>query len=70
MQWITVEEQLPTEGENILFVERYGDEPIICYGYYGQDGRWYDATNIDHDGSPMATHVSVSHWMPLPDPPE
>jgi Protein of unknown function (DUF551) len=70
MQWIPVEEQLPTPGENVLFVERWGvGNLVICFGYYGHDNKWYDAANVDYDGAPVASQVQVTHWMPLPDLP-
>ncbi len=70
MQWISIEEHLPTAGEDILFIEQYDDsEPSICFGYLGQDGKWYDKTNQDYDGADVATTAKVTHWMPLPEPP-
>ena len=67
MKWISVEDRLPE-------IDKYGgSEQVIVYhsfvgvGYYGETPktkkkRW----NVQCGG----TYANVTHWMPLPDPPE
>ena len=75
MKWIPVTERLPDEmsktlsglegGERVLI---YLKEKNMAYNsnvsarYY--DGDWF----LDHGGWAMGNQVT--HWMPLPDPPE
>lgn len=60
--WISVEERLPEEDENVLVYGPWG----IGNGY--SLAFWYDSAWNDVDsGYPLD---NVSHWMPLPDPPK
>jgi hypothetical protein len=58
LKWISVEERLPRSGDTVLVYYRRGD-------YRGADimryiGRWLTVDPL----------VEVTHWMPLPEPPE
>jgi hypothetical protein len=61
MEWIKVEDQMP-EKESLLI----GYQNCMIIGYVGLDkdkGEYYgenDNEQLDH----------VTHWMPLPSPPE
>ena len=61
-EWISVREQMPEEGVDVLV---YGD---LCYG------DCYNAKGIEVDyvkhGTFVAFDEDVTHWMPLPEPPE
>lgn len=73
-EWVSVEEGLPEkhseyivcacdEGEPID--ERiWGDTVVVCADYYDGAFTWYEG-NTEYDISDI-----VTHWMPLPDPPE
>jgi hypothetical protein len=52
--WRSVEDELPPNGDNVLVVDELF-EPYVAYYF---DGAWYDNLN------------KVTHWMPLPEPPE
>jgi len=62
--WISVKDRLPEDGESILiFVNDSRYEPIqydVCY--YDGDDAWLD--------SGYSFGSDVTHWMPLPEPPE
>jgi len=64
-RWIPVEERLPTAGEEVLsFSENYGHVVARLDG-----GKWYAIHTDTETGEPWIRE-EVTHWMPLPEPPE
>ena len=65
-RWIPVEERLPEDRSDVLVVaywhERWGVYMGWCAPTYK---KWYV-----HIGIGDRNDVSVTHWMPLPEPPE
>jgi Lar family restriction alleviation protein len=66
--WVSVEERLP---ENIRKQVPYDSQQLLVALRDGTvlmgflcDERWYDANMIDEE------LFTVTHWMPLPEPPE
>lgn len=60
-RWISVEERLPEEKEDVAAIVRY-NENVWEYGIaFRMDGSW--RMNV-------AGQVEVTHWMPLPEPPK
>jgi 8-oxo-dGTP pyrophosphatase MutT (NUDIX family) len=60
-KWISVEERLPDDSQDVLVFFVYGVAPITGIdvdSYNHRAKRW---VNIDD---------AVTHWMPLPDPPK
>lgn len=59
-EWISVKERLPEKNTKVLCYFKY--EPntpdVICENVYYGSGRW------------MSESSKVTHWMPLPEPPE
>lgn len=56
--WISVKERLPPKGVDVMgFHRRF--LPEACYN---MSGYWYSS----HDHEPR----EISHWQPLPEPPE
>lgn len=73
-KWISVRERLPDTQEydwvlvNIrLMPENYDGVPCVAEL---RNGSWYDALNGLLDTSEEGCGVIVTHWMPLPTPPE
>lgn len=58
-RWISVDERLP-EGEGSYLTYALGMEIVLDYNCYGE---WWDDELNHYDGS-------VTHWMPLPEPPK
>lgn len=60
-QWVSVEERLPEEPGVYLVV-----------GLQHSNGEPYVATDVLHEkeGCWFFAYQSVTHWMPLPEPPE
>ena len=61
MEWISVEDRLPEEGQRVLalFVTHFME--VACF----KDGEW--KVSFD-DWSEYL--FPISHWMPLPEPPQ
>ena len=65
MEWISVEERLPK------LIDPYGHSANVLVSngrcsvdidFYQADGCWYEQTMYQSD--------KITHWMPLPEPPE
>ncbi len=61
-RWISVEERLPGNGQDILAVQSHGGEVRIVPANYDRSV-WYDCFF-----NRAAEHIT--HWMPLPQPPK
>ena len=59
-RWIPVEERLPDDGVRVMAWDRREQSWRIAY----IDSIWH-MVGFDDD-----TPICVSHWMPLPEPPE
>ena len=62
-EWISVKDGLPEFGDTIVI--RFGDKTDIATYWRGEvcphwRGQWYGTIDLG----------SVTHWMPLPEPPE
>lgn len=56
-QWISVEEQLPEEGRNVLATF----DDVVLVAFYG-NYTWAESATF--------SVFYPTHWMPLPEPPE
>ena len=66
-EWISVEDRLPEIGTRVLLCGRYEGKGIIAYcaiGYF--DGKTYR----EHWGADINATAAITHWQPLPEPPE
>jgi len=59
-QWISVKDRLPDSTPMVLANCSDGYE-LAYYGNYGK-GQWTNTLGTEH--------LNVTHWMPLPKPPE
>lgn len=70
MEWINAEEKLPKEGIRILFVCK--DLKKVLMGHHIRNGLMQFSPTINgqpsNDNSPII--IDMTHWMPLPSPPE
>ena len=60
LKWIPVSERLPEKYETVLTYDGYSVEPGVFYG----NSYFYE---LDNEAYPL---FGITHWMPLPDPPE
>ena len=72
-EWISVEERLPdcewgAESKAVLFITKQG---FMYTGYYGCGGIYRDRYFREYKNSTDGYDISsVTHWMPLPEPPK
>ena len=61
--WIDITKRMPRPGDRVLVC----DDRFVGEGYLTQGGlfRRYDGTYLD-----SVLNRGVTHWMPLPEPPE
>ena len=65
-EWISVDTQLPATNSDVLAYKEGDGCCILCFSeptldhmrYTRRDGQWWNSGR------------RVTHWMPLPDPPE
>ena len=63
MEWISVEDKLPENRKYVLFWD--GKDVYFGSRHYTSDGfKWFG-----HNDESI-NEVFISHWMPLPKPPE
>jgi len=61
-EWISVKDRMPEDGKEVLFC----DGSSIMVGRYNGDEKFWELT----DANMIAYAVDITHWMPLPEPPE
>lgn len=61
-EWIKCSERMPDEGERVLIAWHFADGDFVSIGV-----RVGESTFTDGD---FGTYPNVTHWRPLPDPPE
>jgi hypothetical protein len=70
MEWIKCEDRLPEEDQNIIvYIPKFNDNHVIMEGIYqglSDDGK----ENIFSDQFTTYHYSNVTHWMPMPLPPE
>ena len=71
-RWISVKDKLPTSIVNkvLVWLEHEDLNGYLGFGHYekykGQE-IWYD---LEHNEAFSIRGYAVTHWMPLPEPPE
>lgn len=66
-KWISVEERMPEDEEFVLcwYKDEFGDE----WSTVGMKIQWGCGWDLDIDDN-SGRNLTVTHWMPLPEPPE
>lgn len=64
-EWVSVEERLPENGQIVLFHQKDGF--IYCDEYFAGNALMSPGWFIDND---CWDAKEVTHWMPLPAPPD
>lgn len=65
-QWIKCSERMPEEGEDVIV---YDDLKQVHEGFYLRYGEHVSWDIYSYKPS-YYDEVSVTHWMPLPEPPQ
>ena len=63
-KWINVDDAVPNET---LWCLVYGDEAMACRAWSAERRQWEDWQGCQYPGLELA---SITHWRPLPSPPE
>jgi len=66
-EWISVEDRLPEKGEHVFC---YCREDYEQRGYHVKTTHWDGEGDTHEFKSVYERYISVTHWMPLPKPPE
>lgn len=72
MKWIDVDTRKPEKnnGNPVLFATKRGEVKVGGLRHWSTDDAWEDWTEVDRDGGCEVYYKNeVTHWMPLPDPP-
>jgi len=72
--WISVNDSLPEDNSKVLVNEKWVYTPFIGW-YCRKYKKWYlDTTYVEIIGDAYSedniTQKDVTHWQPLPEPPE
>jgi hypothetical protein len=65
--WISVDDRMPTECENVLCFEK-GKVYVAFLENAEYSAVWWDW--VDYDRDDTWTERTPTHWMPLPQPPK
>jgi len=68
-EWISVKKQLPREGECVLTWEKDGYSGCAYINFIPFRGA-VGVAGTNKIGRFNSGHDYITHWMPLPDPPE
>ena len=67
-RWISVEERLPEESGRYIVLRKSGDCLNCCYEK--ERDSWGVLIDMGEAGALWVAYNGVTHWMPLPEPPE
>jgi heat shock protein HspQ len=62
-EWISIKDQRPNDYFHVLF---YDTQEKECVGYVSEDSFSHHPAGDFATGAPL---FEVTHWMPLPNPP-
>ncbi len=76
MNWTPITERLPEENKVVLVLSNDYGTAMMHFGFYEGKGNWgYLSTGevfVGEDNTQLSSSLdnTVTHWMPLPEPPK
>ena len=68
--WISVKDRLPENDHTVLVTRKIGKRAYVeVANYFPESGEWDDPMSEYLIGKALPS-VTVTHWMPMPEPPE
>ena len=69
MSWISVKDKLPDDYNEVLYcaIDNMGTHEIMTG--HREKGKWTHCC-LFYSTITLPSHISVTHWMPLPEPPQ
>ena len=67
MEWISVKDQMPTDGDSVLVSCEHGVKEATYELVNGKD-KWYVGLTLDEYFVEFGAQ-QITHWMPLPPAP-
>lgn len=72
-RWIPCSERMPESGETVHVYAVGEDFEYQFDAYVASSGNWYtfdDSAREDYTTHAVSHELKITHWMPLPEPPE
>lgn len=71
MEWISVKDQLPIDGQHVLAIIFKNGIFFIPFTTCHKGGGYFRGEEEDNVEDPIGDYSEdISHWMPLPEPPK
>jgi len=65
--WISVEDRLPENGQDVLLVHMIRDDASSIMSGWVDNNYWFE--NCYYGKAARIPASDITHWMPLPSPP-
>ena len=67
-EWISIEDRLPESGQDVLLVHMISDDASSVMSGWRDSNHWFE--NCYYGKPANVPKEDITHWMPLPEPPD